>query len=87
LEEKRVVKKEEGEQFAKENGLVFMETSAKSSDHVEEAFMNTAEEIYKKIQKGEINIDDEVCYIIICYLKDNLFIIFLCFRHVALKSD
>lgn len=62
-----------------------METSAKSSDHVEEAFMNTAEEIYQKIQKGEININYEVSYIIICYLKDNFFALFLFFRHMVLK--
>ena len=31
LEAKRQVSKEEGEKFAKENGLVFMETSAKTS--------------------------------------------------------
>ena len=43
---KREVKREEGEAFARENGLVFMETSAKTAAGVEEAFINTAQEIY-----------------------------------------
>jgi len=52
LESKRAVSKEEGEQFAKENGLIFVETSAKTASNVEEAFINTAKKIYEKINKG-----------------------------------
>ena len=36
LESRREVKKEEGEAFAREHGLVFMETSAKTAANVEE---------------------------------------------------
>jgi len=36
LEHRRAVTHEEGEQFAKENGLIFMETSAKTADNVEQ---------------------------------------------------
>ena len=36
LEARREVKKEEGEAFAREHGLVFMETSAKTAANVEE---------------------------------------------------
>ena len=36
LEASREVKKEEGEIFARENGLIFMETSAKTAANVEE---------------------------------------------------
>jgi hypothetical protein len=50
-ESKRAVTKEEGEQFAMDHGLIFMETSAKTSTNVEEAFIQTAKEIYEKIQQ------------------------------------
>ncbi|OZJ02594.1 hypothetical protein BZG36_03649 [Bifiguratus adelaidae] len=50
---RRQVTYEEGEKFAKENSLLFMETSAKAADNVEEAFVKTAEDIYGKIQRGE----------------------------------
>lgn len=55
------MKREEGEAFAREHGLVFMETSAKTAANVEEAFINTAKEIYRKIQEGVFDINNEVC--------------------------
>ena len=36
LDARRQVSSEEGERFAKENGLIFMETSAKTAFNVEE---------------------------------------------------
>lgn len=63
LESRREVKKEEGEAFAREHGLIFMETSAKTAANVEEAFINTAKEIYEKIQEGVFDINNEVCEI------------------------
>ena len=62
LESRRDVKKEEGESFAREHGLVFMETSAKTAANVEEAFINTAKEIYQKIQEGVFDINNEVSF-------------------------
>lgn len=56
------VKKEEGEAFAREHSLIFMETSAKTAANVEEAFINTAKEIYEKIQEGVFDINNEVSY-------------------------
>ena len=47
MEEKRKVKKEEGEKLAKELGLPFMETSAKSGINVNEIFEDLFERIYK----------------------------------------
>jgi len=59
LEHKRAVSTEEGSQFAKENGLIFLETSAKTAENVEEAFISTAKKIYEKIQKGVFDVTNE----------------------------
>uniref|UniRef100_K7FPS9 RAB2B, member RAS onco family n=1 Tax=Pelodiscus sinensis TaxID=13735 RepID=K7FPS9_PELSI len=59
LESRRDVQKAEGEAFAREHGLVFMETSAKTSTNVEEAFIDTAKEIYRKIQQGLFDVNNE----------------------------
>ena len=37
-----------------------METSAKTAANVEEAFINTAREIYQKIQDGVFDVTNEV---------------------------
>lgn len=39
MEARREVKKEEGEAFAREHGLIFMETSAKTAANVEEVLL------------------------------------------------
>ena len=44
----------------RENGLVFLETSAKTAMNVEEAFNDTARDILKKIDEGVINVTNEV---------------------------
>lgn len=59
MDSRREVKKEEGEAFAREHNLVFMETSARTAANVEEAFINTAKEIYEKIQEGVFDINNE----------------------------
>ena len=55
----RAVSTEEGERFAKENNLVFLETSAKSAHNVEEAFVQTASKIYENIQSGVCDVSNE----------------------------
>ncbi|KAK6149598.1 hypothetical protein DH2020_017123 [Rehmannia glutinosa] len=73
LAHRRAVSTEEGEQFAKEHGLIFMEASAKTAQNVEEvmklyristyfnerAFIKTAATIYKKIQDGIFDVSNE----------------------------
>jgi Ras-related protein Rab-2A len=58
-ESKRRVSTEEGERFAKENGLIFMETSAKTSYNVEEAFLETSTQIFKNLVSGNYDISNE----------------------------
>ncbi|CAJ1991747.1 Rheb / Ras-related protein RAB2B [Leishmania donovani] len=55
LESKRQVSREEGEAFARCNGLMFMETSAKTSQNVDDAFLQTAALIYDNVQLGMID--------------------------------
>jgi len=59
LESKRAVTREEGEQFAQENGLVFVETSAKTAANVESAFIQTAHNIHDKIDSGVFDVHNE----------------------------
>ncbi|GFG40898.1 hypothetical protein Cfor_01461 [Coptotermes formosanus] len=51
LNEKRQVTRERGEQLAIEYGIRFMETSAKASIHVEEAFFTLARDMKTKMEK------------------------------------
>lgn len=87
MDSRREVKKEEGEAFAREHGLVFMETSARTAANVEEAFINTAKEIYEKIQEGVFDINNEVWLADFHFMKYYLNVI--CFyerRQTASKS-
>lgn len=59
LDHRRAVSTKEGEQFAEENGLIFLETSAKTAANVEQAFIKTAEKIYEKILSGVYDVTNE----------------------------
>ena len=52
LEDQRDVTFEEANNFAKENGLIFLEASAKTGENVEEAFLKTAKLIFQSVQNG-----------------------------------
>ena len=51
----RAITHEEGQKFAAANGLLFLETSAKTGQNVEEAFTTVAQTIYEKIVHGVID--------------------------------
>ena len=59
LEHRRAVTTEEGQAFADQHGLLFLETSAKTAYNVESAFLKTAEKIHAKIQSGDIDVSNE----------------------------
>lgn len=50
---------QEGEEFAKENGLLFLESSAKSGEAIDDAFVVTAKVVLTNIKNGVFNLDDE----------------------------
>ena len=65
------MKFEDGKKFAEENNLLFLETSAKTAENVQECFTVSAEKILDQIQRTgvdplapsknvKITIDDEV---------------------------
>lgn len=59
LEHRREVPREIGEAFAKEHGLLFLETSAKDNVNVDEAFLSTAKAIYEKVKAGDLDLSSE----------------------------
>jgi len=58
LENKRQVSYEEGEQLAKENGLLFLEVSAKTALNVEEAFFQSARQILATLDTKNEQVND-----------------------------
>eukprot|EP01095_Lingulamoeba_sp_RSL-Kostka_P002926 TRINITY_DN1383_c0_g1_i2.p1 TRINITY_DN1383_c0_g1~~TRINITY_DN1383_c0_g1_i2.p1 ORF type:complete len:211 (+),score=69.69 TRINITY_DN1383_c0_g1_i2:43-675(+) len=56
LDSKRAVSYESAARFAKENDLIFIETSAKTGQNVEEAFLKTAVAIHQNVLDGSVDL-------------------------------
>ncbi|XP_022152163.1 ras-related protein RABB1b-like [Momordica charantia] len=69
LTHQRLVSKEEGEQFAKQNGLLFLEASSKTFLNVEDAFTKTAAKIFQNIEEGVFDALSESCGIQMGYRR------------------
>ena len=59
FDDKRDVSYEEASQFAEENGLIFLETSAKTGENVEEAVFKTAQMIYQNVLEGNVDLSQD----------------------------
>jgi Ras-related protein Rab-2A len=64
----RQVSEEEGLRFARENGLLFVETSAMTSANVDGAFIETARVICNKIEEGYLDPTNETNGVKIGYM-------------------
>ena len=58
---------EEGIQFAEENNLLFLETSAKTGRNVKKIFKSVAENVLSMIEQGKIDPTDEVIHFNLLY--------------------
>ncbi|KAJ5069369.1 ras-related protein rab-4a [Anaeramoeba ignava] len=54
--QERQVSFEEAKNYADEHGLTYLETSAKTGENVETAFLQTARIIYEKIKDGKLDL-------------------------------
>ena len=54
LESERKVTTQEGQAFAKKNGMKFFETSGTTGENVDQALETLAADLYKKLEKGEL---------------------------------
>lgn len=58
-DEDKVVSTADGEAFARENGLMFLEASAKTGQNVDNVFIMTAREIVKRIKSGNMELGEK----------------------------
>ena len=61
LEDKRIITFDEGKKFSTENGIIFMETSAKTGEGINEIFEQSVKEIEKKMKENFYDLNSETC--------------------------
>lgn len=57
-DDERQVTTREGRMFAEMNGLKYVETSAKTGQNVEEAFLMVAREVHALLEQGKIRVEE-----------------------------
>lgn len=75
-----MVQRAEAEAFAEENGLMYIEASAKSAAGVDDAFIMTATSVWEKLHNGKLSMKTEVRILDLFYfnfLIINLFLFLL----------
>ena len=75
LNENREVSYNEGEAFAKSHNMIFLETSAKTGDNVNEIFDKSIRQIDQNIIDKKYNLDNEACGIRVGSKKDSFALI------------
>ena len=58
LVDNRTVSTAEAQDFAEQQGLIFFETSALSGERIDDAFIETAHAVFKKISEGKIELNN-----------------------------
>ena len=61
LADRRVVNTEEGQELADKYGMQFYETSAKTGENVDSIFLNSADEIARKIDQNYYDLENDSC--------------------------
>ena len=59
MKEERKVSEEEARKLAEENGMGYVETSAKMGTNISEAFEKVTEAIFQKVESGVIDVTKE----------------------------
>lgn len=59
LDDKRQVSVSEAKEYAAENNMIFLETSAKSGKNIDELFNQCVKCVYKALEENKINIERE----------------------------
>lgn len=62
MTENRQVSTLEAEEFAKNNDLIFLETSAKTGYNIDEVFFSAAKTVLEKIESGIFEFNGEVTF-------------------------
>lgn len=61
LAENREISVEEAQAFADQNGLLYVEASAKTGNNVDTAYIDAAKSILSKIENAEYDLSNEHC--------------------------